>query len=95
MIIGWIRLAFFMLIGSSIAYLALSVYFRSVQREKLENHWRDQGLAAQSDTTREDWIAKGMQSYRRGLKRRLLWLIYILPMVAFSVIFFYSNWDGH
>lgn len=88
MIIGWIRLAFFMLIGLTIAYFLASVYSRSVRREKLEKHW--QSAALEGD--REAFIARGMQAYEKGLKRRLLWLIYIIPMIAFNAIFFYVNW---
>lgn len=88
MIIGWIRLAFFMLIGLTIAYFLASVYSRSVRREKLEKHWDARGL----EGDRAAFIERGMQAYQRGLKRRLLWLIYILPMVAFNAIFFYVNW---
>lgn len=88
MIIGWIRLAFFMLIGSSIAYVALSVYFRSTRREALEDRWRDEGMQGDRDA----WIEAGMKAYAGSLKLRLLWMIYILPMVVFTVIFFYNNW---
>ena len=92
MIIGWIRLAFFMLLGLTVVYLVTAVYSRSVRREKLEKRWEAEGLAERAAENRDAYVEKGMQAYEKGLKRRLLWLIYIIPMVAFSVIFFYSNW---
>jgi hypothetical protein len=33
-----------------------------------------------------------MKAYEKGLKRRLLWLIYILPMVAFAATIYFVNW---
>lgn len=88
MIIPWIRLAFFMLIGLTIAYFLASVYSRSVRREKLEKHW----ISRELEGDRDAFIDRGMQAYEKGLKRRLLWLIYILPMIAFNAVFFYVNW---
>lgn len=90
MIINWIRLAIFLLIGLTIAYVLTAIYSRSVRREKLEKRWQADGAQG----SRDDFVEKGMQAYEKGLKRRLLWLIYIIPMVAFTVIFFYSNRGG-
>lgn len=88
MIIGWIRLFFFVMIGLSVVYVLTSIYSRSVRREKLEKHWERKEL--QGD--REAFIEAGMRGYEKGLKRRLLWLIYIIPMIVFNAIFFYVNW---
>lgn len=88
MILGWVRLAFFMLIGLTIAYVLVSVYSRSVRRERLEKQWDAKGL----EGDRAAFIEAGMRAYEKGLKRRLLWLIYIIPMVAFTAIFLYVNW---
>lgn len=87
MIIGWIRLFFFVMIGLSVAYVLTSIYSRSVRREKLEKHWESKAL----EGDREAFIEAGMRAYEKGLKRRLLWLIYIIPMIVFNAIFFYVN----
>ncbi|NPD13851.1 hypothetical protein HOY34_01385 [Xinfangfangia sp. D13-10-4-6] len=89
MIIGWIRLAFFMLIGLTIAYFLTSVYVRSLRRERLEKHWAAKELGGDRDA----FVERGMLAWEKGLKRRLLWLIYIIPMVAMSAIFFIVNWS--
>lgn len=88
MIIGWIRLFFMTMVGLTLVYLLVGIYSRSVRREKLEKHWQAKAL----EGDREAFIAAGMQAYEKGLKRRLLWLIFISPMIAFNVIFFYVNW---
>lgn len=88
MILGWLRLAFFALIGLTVAYFLVSIYSRSVRREKLEKRWKAEGL----EGDREAWIEAGMRDYEKGLKKRLLWLIYIIPMAAFFAIIYFINW---
>lgn len=89
MILGWLRLAVMSFIVLSVVYFLVSIYSRSVRREKLEKRW----AADQMEGDRDAWIEAGMKAYEGGLKKRLLWLIYIIPMVSFSAIFFYVNWD--
>lgn len=89
MILGWLRLAFFALVGLTVVYFLTSIYSRSVRREKLEKRWVADGLEGDRDA----WIEKGMQDYEKGLKRRLLWLIYILPMLAFVATIYFVNWS--
>lgn len=89
MIIGWLRLGFLALIGLTVVYFIAGVYSRSVRREKLEKRWVSQGLAGDRDA----WIEEGMRAYEKGLKKRLLWLIYILPMLAFCATIYFINWN--
>ena len=85
---GWLRLAFMALIGLTVVYFVTGIYSRSVRREKLEKRWEAEGLEGDRDA----WIEAGMNAYERGLKKKLLWLIYILPMVAFVAIAYFVNW---
>jgi hypothetical protein len=88
MILGWLRLIFVALVGLTIVYFLVAVYSRSVRREKLEKQWAAEGLEGDRDA----WIEAGMKAYEKGLKRRLLWLIYIVPMVAFAATIYFVNW---
>ena len=88
MIIGWLRLAFVALIGLTLAYFIVGIYSRSVRREKLEKRW----AAEEMEGDRDQWIEQGMQNYEQGLKKKLLWLIYIIPMVAFTAAFYFVNY---
>jgi hypothetical protein len=89
MILGWLRLAVFALVGLTVIYFIAGIYSRSVRREKLEKRWVSEGLEGDRDA----WIEKGMQDYEKGLKKRLLWLIYILPMMAFVATIYFVNWN--
>jgi len=88
MILGWLRLALFALVGLTVVYFLTSIYSRSVRREKLEKRWVADGLEGDRDA----WTEKGMQDYEKGLKKRLLWLIYILPMAFFFATVYFVNW---
>ena len=87
MIIGWLRLMAFALVGLIIIYFFVGLYSRSVRREKLEKRWVSEGL----EGNRDAWIEEGMKAYDRGLKKKLLWLIYILPLTAATVAFYVVN----
>lgn len=88
MILGWLRLAFFGFIGLTILYFLVSVYSRSVRRERLEKEFD----AGDVEGDRTAYIEEGMQKYERGLKKRLIWLVYILPTLAFIATIYYVNW---
>ncbi|RUS58838.1 hypothetical protein EGN72_18125 [Pseudorhodobacter sp. E13] len=76
--IGFMRLAVFGLIGLTVLYVLVSIYSRSTQREELEKEWD----AAQGPGEREDYIAAGMAQYEKGLRKKLIWLVYVIPTIA-------------
>jgi hypothetical protein len=94
MILGWLRLAFFMYLGLTVIYFLTAIYSRSVRREKLEKEW-------DTDPAREDvpqqervqFIEAGMERYEKGLKKRLLWLIYVIPTIGFAATIYFVNWN--
>jgi hypothetical protein len=88
MIIGWLRLFVMALIAMTVVYFVVGLYSRSVRREKLEKRW----VADDMQGDRDLWIEEGMKAYDRGLKKRLLWLIYIIPIAAFWIIIYFVNW---
>jgi hypothetical protein len=90
---GWLRLAFLMYVGLTIIYFLTSIYSRSVRREKLEKEWdSDPAREGVALAERTAFIEAGMHAYDIGLKRRLLWLIYILPTIAFAATIYFVNW---
>ena len=94
MLFGWLRLAFFGLIGLTIIYFLVGIYARSVRREALEKQWdsdpaNEGGLPAD----RAIFVENGMAQYEKGLKKRLLLLIYILPVAAVIATAYVINWS--
>lgn len=89
--IAFLRLAVFGFIGLSVAYLLLSIYSRSVRREELEKQW-DAGHAEGGDAGgRDAYIEAGMRDYRRSLRRKLILLVYVIPIVVVLVTLYLVN----
>jgi hypothetical protein len=92
MILGWLRLLVVALVGLTVVYVLVSIYSKSVRREKLEKEWdTDPAREGAPQADRTAFIEDGMDAYRHGLKRRLLWLIYIIPMIAFVTTIYFVN----
>lgn len=89
MILGLIRLAFFGFLGLTAVYLLVSVYSRSVRREKLEKRFDEGDVPGDRDA----YIAEGMRAYRQGLRRKLILLVYILPTGMAVAVLYYLNFS--
>ena len=89
MILGFLRLALFGLVVQTAIYLLLTIYLRSLHREKLEKEYD----AGDGSGGREDYIETGMRDFRRSLRGRLVVLIYIVPQVLFLVLFWTHNFS--
>lgn len=89
MIIGFLRLAVFGFVGLSVVYVLVAIYSRSVRREWLEKRF-DRGDVPGDRAT---YIREGMQAYERGLRKKLIWLVYIIPTVVFTVVFWSLNFS--
>jgi len=85
--IGPIRLVIFGFIGLTILYFLLSVYSRSLRREELENLWD----ADQGPGERESFIDEGMLAYEKGLRKKLIWLVYVIPTLAVIAAIYLLN----
>jgi hypothetical protein len=83
-----------MYVALTIIYFVTGIYSRSVRREKLEKEW-DTDPAREGNTAdeRAAFIADGMVHYDKGLKKRLLWLIYVLPTIGFAATIYFVNWS--
>jgi uncharacterized ion transporter superfamily protein YfcC len=89
MIFGWIRLILLALAVLTVVYFLVSIYSRSVRRERLEKRFDAGGVEGDRDA----YIATGMQHYEHGLRKRLIWLVIILPLVAMALTVYVVNWD--
>ena len=74
-------------IGVTVLYGLLSVYYRSIHREKLENEFDAGAIAG----LREDFVRQGMMEYDHSLRKRALRLIYVIPVVLIVVIAYVVN----
>lgn len=89
--IAIIRLAIFGALGLTILYWLVATYSRSVQRENLEKHWDANPPEGQGDTERSAYIEAGMQDYEHGLRKKLIWLVIVIPMIIFGLTVYWIN----
>lgn len=89
--IGFARLAVFGLIGMTIAFWLLRIYFSSTQREELEKSWDADHPDGGDAAARDAYIDGGMAEYRKSLGRKLIWLVYVVPTLAVLVLLYLTN----
>lgn len=89
MILGWLRLLAMSLVVLTVVYFLVSVYSRSVRRERLEKRFDAGGVEGDRDA----YIEAGMRAYEQGLRKRLIWLVYVIPILAMTATVWWVNWD--
>lgn len=84
---GYIRLAIFGLVGLTVVYVLVSLYSASIRREKLEDRWEAEGRPGDRDA----YVERGMRAYRKSFRRKLIVLVYVIPIIAVSVLVYLLN----
>ena len=92
--IGMLRAGVLAFVLLTVVYLLVSVYSRSVRREKLEDAWdTDPAREGAAKVERDAYIEAGMEAYRHGLRRKLIWLVYIIPMAVVLATVYAVNYQ--
>ncbi len=92
--IAIIRLLVFGFIALSVVYILVSIYSRSVRREKLEKAWdTDPAREGAATADRDAYIKAGMTAYEKGLRKRLIWLVYVIPMAVVMTTVYLVNYQ--
>jgi len=85
--LGFFRFFLFGFAGLTVLYLLLTIYTRSLMRERLEDEWAEEGEKGDRDA----YVEAGLEAYKASFRPKLLLLVYILPLIAFCAIFFITN----
>jgi predicted permease len=72
----------------TILYVILSVWSRSVRREKLEEEW-DEDIR---EGDRDAFITEGLRDYDRSLRRKLILGVYVVPVLFVLVMIYVVNY---
>ena len=83
---GLVRLLIFGGIGLTILYFLISIYSKSVRRERLENQWAEDHPEGGEETAREAFIERGMADYESSFRPKLILLVYVIPAIFVVVI---------
>ena len=68
--------------------ICVTLYSRSVRREKLEDSWDQEPVEG---TTREAYITDGMAEYESGLRKKLILLVFVIPPLVVGTIIYFIN----
>ena len=83
---GLIRLVIFGFIGLTIVYFLVAIYSRSVRREKLEKAWAEEHPGNANLAERDAYVAEGMEAYDKGIRPKLILLVYVIPVILVAAI---------
>lgn len=69
-------------------YLILSIWSRSVRREKLEEEWDSEVRAGDRDS----FVEAGLRDYDRSLRRKLILGVYVIPVLFVLGMIYVMNY---
>lgn len=78
---AFLRLFIFGFLALSVLYLALSIYFRSLTRERLEKEWRADNPGSDDEAAHDAYVEAGIREYNAGIRPKLILLVYVIPTV--------------
>ena len=91
---GILRGAFIGFLVLSLVYVLVATYSRSVRREKLEKAWdTDPAREGAATADRDAYIKAGMTFYESGLRKKLIWLVYVIPAVVVMATVYLVNYQ--
>lgn len=71
----------------TVLYFGVSLYAREMHRANLKRRWKEKGLTSDRDA----FIQRGLKQYDRSFRRRLIMLIYIVPLAVIGLIIYVVN----
>ena len=86
---GFLRLFLILFVVMTVLYLAITIFARSLARERLEKRW-DTGPRTED---RDTFIRLGMERYEKSARHKLLLGVYILPMVVIAILIYALNFS--
>ncbi|MBW6419328.1 hypothetical protein [Celeribacter sp. PS-C1] len=85
--LGFLRFLIIGFVVMTLFYGLLTIYVRSLTRERLEEDWEKEGSIGERDA----YVEEGIKAYERSFRPKLLLLVYILPLIVFAAIFYVTN----
>jgi len=85
---AFVRLVVFGFIALGIIYLSISLYSRSVRREKLEEAYDANPVAGM---TRDAYVKQGIEDYNKSFRPKLIGLVFVIPPVIIGTIIYVIN----
>ncbi|MEE9428669.1 MAG: hypothetical protein V3V25_11020 [Paracoccaceae bacterium] len=86
---GIVRLGVFGFLALGVIFILVSIYSKSVQKEKLEKRWDSEVKTGDRDA----YIKDGMTDYEGSLRKRLIWLIFVIPVLVVGGLLYATNFS--
>lgn len=83
-----IRLFIILFFVLTVIYVSLSLYSRSVRKDKLEEEWFQEGRPGNRDA----FVKAGLEEYNNSLRKKLLLGVYVIPFSLIIIIIYVQNW---
>ena len=89
----FIRLVAVVIALEALFYVMISLYLRSLRRERLEEIWDTRHPDRAGDSAeRRAFVRRSMRGFEKTLRARLVALVFILPTLAIAVIVYFVNY---
>lgn len=72
----------------TVVYVAVSIWSRQVRRGKLRRRWEAEGRPGD----RESYVQEGLEDYDDSFRRKLILLVYIVPLAVVCAIIYAVNY---
>lgn len=72
----------------TVIYVVVSIWSRRTRAEKLRHEWEDTGRPGDADA----YVEAGLREYDGSLRRRLILLVYVIPVIVVSTIIWMTNY---
>lgn len=88
---GFIKLVVFGFVGLTVIYFSVSLYSRSVRKERLENTFDEDRPDGGAPGARDEFVAEGLKAYDASIRPKLIGLVYVVPTVVMGTIVYMIN----
>ena len=88
---GFIKLVIFGFIGLTVIYFSVSIYSRSVRKERLEDEFDAENPDGGDEGARDAFVAEGLKAYDASIRPKLIGLVYVVPTIAIGAIVYMIN----
>ena len=88
---AFIKLVVFGFIGLTVIYFSVSLYSRSVRKERLEKAFDEARPDGGEPGARDAHVAEGMEAYNNSIRPKLIGLVYVVPTVVIGTIIYVIN----
>ncbi|MEJ8562735.1 hypothetical protein QTO30_16955 [Yoonia sp. GPGPB17] len=88
---GFIKLVIFGFIGLTVIYFSVSIYSRSVRKERLEDEFDANHPDGGAPGARDAFVSEGLQTYDSSIRPKLIGLVYVVPTVVLGTIVYMIN----